>query len=208
MKCKDVKYNLPDFLNDNIIDDDAKKISNHLDSCKPCRKELESLLALFKEIEKDKSWQPPEEYWTSLLPRIHNRIDIKTKIPPYTRIIQIVLPAAAAIMLVILSLQLLPLINGNTLQNNQTEIKQLPSDELQDYLHQQSIVGVDESYAYADNSVSLDVDKNIVKELLQENNALSSYLNTDQEILYETINDQTADKVVAIIESKNNPSID
>jgi hypothetical protein len=116
---------------------------------------------------------------------------------------QIALPAAAAIVLVVLSLQLLPAVNGNNSQDIQADIKQLPNEELHDYLQQQSIVGAEESYDYADNIVSSDADKIVVKELLQEGNSLTAYLNADQEILYDAINDQTAEEVVSILENKS-----
>ena len=200
MNCKDVQYRLPDFIHGEITE--SESISNHLLTCKRCSNELESLKILFVHLSKEKSWQPSDLYWNTLLPRINNRIQTTSKWLPYSRIMQIALPFAAAIVLVVLSLQLLPAVDGNNSQSIQADIKQLPNEELHDYLQQQSIVGAEESYDYADNTISSDVDKTVVKELLQEENSLSSYLNTDQEILYDAINDQTAEKVVAILENK------
>lgn len=202
MNCKDVQYRLPDFIRGEITESESKYISGHLLTCKRCSNELESLKILFVHIGKEKSWQPSDLYWNTLLPRINNRIQTTSKWLPYSRIMQLALPIAAAIVLVVLSLQLLPAVNGNNSQRIQADIKQLPNEELHDYLQQQSIVGAEESYDYADNTISSDVDKTIVKELLQEDNSLSSYLDTDQEILYDAINDQTAEKVVAILENK------
>ena len=202
MNCKDVQYRLPDFIRSEITESESKSISDHLMTCNQCSNELESFRILFMHIGKEKSWQPSDLYWNTLLPRINNRIQTTSKWLPYSRIMQIALPFAAAIVLVVLSLQLLPEVNENNSQSIQADIKQLPNEELHDYLQQQSIVGAEVSYDYADNIVSSEVDKSVVKELLQEDNSLSSYLDTDQEILYDAINDQTAEKVVAILENK------
>ncbi len=203
MNCKDVLCRLPDFIRSEITEGESKSISNHLMTCKQCSNELETLKIFFIQIEKEKAWQPSDLYWNTLLPRINNRIQSTSKWNPYTRIMQIALPAAAAIVLVVLSLQLLPAVNGNNSQDIQADIKQLPNEELHDYLQQQSIVGAEESYDYADNIVSSDADKIVVKELLQEGNSLTAYLNADQEILYDAINDQTAEEVVSILENKS-----
>ena len=208
MKCKDIQYRLPDLLRHKVTEDEYKSFAAHIDSCKQCHDEYESIKIMISEIDKDKLWQPSNTYWNTLLTRIHYRIESKPKSPVYERFIQYAIPAAAAVILIVITLQLIPLRNGMNRLSMQNQIAQLPSEELQDYLHQQSIFGVDESVISTDNISYSDVDKIIMKEILDEGHSVSTYLNNNDEILYETITDQTADKVVSIIENNIQPSID
>jgi hypothetical protein len=79
MRCKDIKYNLPDYLNNQLESELAKNISEHLLICDSCKGEMESLKYITAEIKKFKVDEPDEKYFINLLPRINTRLASSSK---------------------------------------------------------------------------------------------------------------------------------
>jgi hypothetical protein len=74
VKCKDLKYNFPDYLR-NKIDDELKNIiDEHLISCESCKNEMEHLKSTIEIIDEYKIPEPDEKYFINFLPHLNERM--------------------------------------------------------------------------------------------------------------------------------------
>jgi hypothetical protein len=81
MKCNEIKYDLPDYLNNNINDGLKESIAIHLRNCELCQKELDALKAVKNELDGVKEVQPDEKYFINFIPRLNEKI--RTSNNPY-----------------------------------------------------------------------------------------------------------------------------
>lgn len=101
MKCKDIKYRLPEFIKKTLSEAENSSIGEHLTTCEECLQELKGLEQLYFGLNSLKETPPPDHYWTTLLPRIHMQIEEQRQhrlprwIPRYA------IPAAIAALLLI-----------------------------------------------------------------------------------------------------------
>lgn len=79
MKCKEIKYLLPDYVKHKVEENEQLEVSKHLEKCNKCAEEKAAIFAVLQQIETQPIVQPSEIYWTNLLPRIHERISRKKK---------------------------------------------------------------------------------------------------------------------------------
>jgi len=79
-------------------------VALHLHECKDCPKELASLQQLYNRLDAMKVEEPDEQYWHTLLPRIHQRIEARRKrrVPGWVPRFAFPLAAAAAVLIVVL----------------------------------------------------------------------------------------------------------
>lgn len=78
MSESEIKYleYLPEYIQGNISDEELKKeIEKELKTNEKLKEEYEKFKTIFSEFEETNAFNPPENYFNSLLPRINERID-------------------------------------------------------------------------------------------------------------------------------------
>lgn len=205
MKCIDIKHTLTDYLRGKVSQDEYRHISDHLADCQSCRSEAEELSAFIELVKDEKTWAPSDAYWTNILPKIHQRLqNRKGKYLP-DWVARFVLPLSAAIVLIIFSVRYFVTTTLETSHTIQSALTQIPADELQYYVEQQSIVGVIGDQVSPNGSIISEDDKIILKNIVQN----ESYLyegDGDYDWLLDAINENEVDNILTIIEKKKGPS--
>lgn len=198
MICSNIQYQLMDYIRDKISDEEKHVITEHLNACKSCQKELQKLIVVTNEINKVKEWSPSPLYWNSILPRVHDSIHRSHK-KGYTQLIpRFVLPAAAVVVLIIFSLYIIP-VGDNSIENTEVSLQQFQSEELEELIHEQLVVGVLEPTTGINGLITSSDDKAILQELLKDSNGslISMY---DDETLFASLSDDEAARIVSIIQ--------
>ncbi len=69
-----ILHELPDYLTGRLDEQSRRKLEDHLKLCSRCQSELDEIRIAIEMVRDHKAWEPPAEYWTSLLPRVKRRI--------------------------------------------------------------------------------------------------------------------------------------
>jgi hypothetical protein len=77
MRCKDIKFKLIGYFENNLSPEEKKLVQNHLDTCLRCQKELEEIVSTFELLKKESPIEPGEIYWTNFVPVVRSRIEKK-----------------------------------------------------------------------------------------------------------------------------------
>ncbi len=201
MTCTDIKYTLADYLRGKVTQEEYSCITAHLAVCGSCRLDAESLSSVLELVKDEKPWTPSDAYWINILPKIHQRLqDRKVKYLPDWAV-RFALPMAAAIAFIIFSAKYFNTPPLETNQTVQSVLAQLPKDELQYYVEQQSIVGVIGDQISNNGSNVSDDDKLILKNIIQVGN-YSTESEFDYESLLDSISEQEASNIISILEKK------
>ena len=70
-----IQYELPDYLTGRLGERSKLQVEEHLKLCPQCQSELEEVRVAIETVREQKAWEPPAEYWTSILPRVMRRIE-------------------------------------------------------------------------------------------------------------------------------------
>lgn len=131
MICKEVKYQLPDFIKSRLSDEENHQIAEHLKLCLICKGELASIEATFKKFDSENISEPSSSYWINLLPRIHSRIEESVK-PKYTEwIVRTSIPAIAVVVAFFLVIKVFQF-DGASNENINSFISSLNENEIAD----------------------------------------------------------------------------
>jgi hypothetical protein len=201
MTCTDVKYTLADYLRGKVSQQEYRDVRDHLAVCELCRSEAEGLSSFFELVKDEKHWTPSDAYWINIIPKIQQRLeDRRVKYLPAWAV-RFALPMAAAIALIIFSFKYFNTAPLETNQTVQSALAQLPQDELQYYVEQQSIVGVIGDQISNNGSIVSEDDKLILKNIIQVGN-YSTESEFDYESLLDSLSEQEANNIVSILEKK------
>ena len=200
MTCHEVKYSLLDYIKGKVSDAEHESIKEHISKCESCKKELEELLSFYELVKNEVVWKPENTFWVNLLPKIHHRLDDKKVRHFPDTILRYILPLSAAIVLVIFSIQYFHLMTSST-SNEEIAFSQLPPEELQYYIEQQSVVGEDAGTLSTHNAKTSDDDVVIIQDILQSEK-YSSVNEIEYESIIESINEREANDLVSILEKK------
>ncbi len=170
MNCSDVKYQLPEYVRNTLSHDDAEGVARHLATCDACRSDAEDVASLFSLMKKEEVWTPTENYFKTLLPRIHaRRFELKTRsIPGWAT--RVALPAAAAVLCIFLATRITPGVFMNREIDEKTVFSQYGAEDLEQAVERQSTAAVIEPAPVIVNhpfAVTKE-DKEVLKVLLQE----------------------------------------
>jgi len=204
MKCTDIQYDLPDFLQGKLSETQQVAIREHLVSCEQCRSEAEQLKEIFSELHHEKAWTPSETYWATLLPRIHQRIEKKSfrTIPEW--IPRFAMPLSAAIVLVIVLVTLNPLNIGNRSDELQAILQQLQPDEIQEIIEMQTSSGILESPSIAEEDVmGLSNGNGSLVELLRDELQVYSIQGVDIESIVRELEEEEISDLVSKLEQRS-----
>jgi hypothetical protein len=199
MICREIQNDLPDYVTGELAEDLKARIRDHLSACPSCSSDAEQLKLLFNELNQLQPAAPSPAYWSSLLPRIHARLDSETvwSIPIWIQ--RLALPTAAAIVLFIVAMNIIPHGNKDTANDVQGVIQQLQPEELQEVADQQTVAGVAET-ALLSIDRTLTVDSEVLKEILQDEDHRVIYADLDASAVTESITDQDSQELVSILE--------
>lgn len=106
MRIEHIEFLLPDYLNKKLEESLRPGVELHLEQCASCRAELAELRKAFEELEAHQFSGPPDGYFTTVLPRVRERLEKKQAKPWYAHplLIRIATPlAAGALALVLLT---------------------------------------------------------------------------------------------------------
>lgn len=126
MVCKEVKFQLPDFITNRLSEEVSRQISEHLQRCLICKAEFASIDTTFKKFDSENISNPSSTYWVNLLPRIHNRIEKSAK-PKYREwIVRTSIPAIAVVVTFFLVIKVFQF-DGATMEQQVTSNENIKS---------------------------------------------------------------------------------
>lgn len=99
---EEIKLMLPDYVMDKLNQEEKKIVDSALQSSPELRKLFEDLSDTFSFVGSVKLEEPPAQYWSTLLPRIHERIESKQRSGYFEKLIgywKIAVPIAAVILI-------------------------------------------------------------------------------------------------------------
>ena len=174
---------------------DEKEFKDHLSDCPRCREISEALDKIHKINYESRPWMPDEIYWNTLLYRIHSRIDLK-KEPLFTSwIYRSIAPAAAAVLIVILSLSLIKYAGDN----RDIFPAGLSDTELAEFIEEETILNPYITNGTGTADMLGSEDATVIRDILRDEKHVASYYETSTGSLIETINDDEADKLFALM---------
>jgi hypothetical protein len=170
--CNEVKKLLPDYLEGTLTDDEMSFVAQHLHECKDCPKELQSLQALLTQLEARNVKAPPEYYWTTLLPRIHQRIEERKKRRLPVWVPRFVFPMVGAALLVVIAIQVFSPERETvwTETGIRNVLQEMDSTELQQV---NIAMYLDNNYANGMNPLSSDTE--MLKEMVNDLNITTAF---------------------------------
>ena len=202
MNCKKFQYSIPDFVHGKISDTEKSLMDNHLAICSSCRQEVEDFRTLFAEIGHETAWKPSDNYLATILPRVHERLDKKHSALLPVWITRFAVPVASAVVIVVFLTTIFPLNMTDSSSNTVPSFARVSTDDLNEYVEQQSVVGVSE-YSFTDNKVKdSNEDKIILKNILGEEHGGFAYLTSNQESIDYVVSDRDADELIPVLESQ------
>jgi hypothetical protein len=105
VRTEHVEYLLPDYVSNMLEESLRPWVESHLEECGACRAELENLRGAFTHLDSFEVKPPYDGYFTTVLPRVRERLQGKKSVPFYSHplVTRFAVPlAAAALILVIL----------------------------------------------------------------------------------------------------------
>ncbi len=153
MRTEHVEYLLPDYLSNMLEESLRPWVESHLDECGACRAELEDLRSAFSHLESFRATPPYDGYFTTVLPRVRERLQGKTTAsflfhPLLTRLAA---PLAAGVLLLVILVRLPSVLREADREHNplQPVVSGLNTEELVDMIldqtHRQTILSQGEN---------------------------------------------------------------
>lgn len=195
MKCSEVRREIPDYIFGKLPEPEHTAIGGHLATCPACKAEADELQTAFAGIAGEKPWEPDAAYWSTLLPRIHERIEKRRRrlIPAW--VTRALMPAAAALALIIAVGRLLPTAPAGGPQDLSSVLRQTSADELQDFVDQHSVAG---AIDVSDRATAAD-DRALLKGFISDESE-GVIDESDQESVLDNMSDNDAEAVIAVLE--------
>jgi hypothetical protein len=193
MKCRSVQPLLDEYAAGTLPVPDQERIAGHLSACAACSADLRMIRG-FASSEKEKEWAPSPVYFGSILPRVRARIESRRQKTGPAWAVRFVLPAAAVVVLLVAVTWFTP----REISGTSASISGFSTEELQDFMDRQDVVGLRENTPEAAVSDDISVLKDIVR---ADNILVYSDLDNDQE--NEAFAGQDADNVLAVLESRD-----
>lgn len=166
MKCKKIKYLIPDYFSEELSTKDKQIISEHLKSCSKCNYGYVQLGKLFDQLKNEKLQEPPHQYWINLLPKIHNRIENKKSGFTGEFIKKVSIPLAAALLAIIITIRVFDFSIEN-IRSEYTEVGKL--DEIVKQLSNEELELINETNANFKIISANGYDKFAIEEILANN---------------------------------------
>jgi len=200
MTCKDIRYQLADYADKKLLQQDEALVSSHLESCELCRIEVRELQSLFLALQEEHPQKPSPSYWIALPVRIRQRIDERSGQPIPEWMVRLVLPVASAIVFVIAVIGLAPRHLSDDSSDLVGILHEFAFEDVQQAAERQTYVGVLEPVATSEYVSSSVNDKEMLGEFLQGQDQLSRLLSIDPESTVKDLGSQDVEEFVSILE--------
>lgn len=204
MKCKQAESYFSDLLDHTLPSELMGAVSDHLSACGHCRYQLSELQQLTVHIKNLKLSEPSIVYWGTIIPRVHDRLETKKReiLPPW--IPRLALPLAAMMILVIFSINNYPTQVGNENEDLQSLVHQLQPEELRQLEQSESVSpGGEPSLSLSEIKDISETDKDVLKQLLQNEDHADLYVDLDFDENVLPIDDQDTDQLLSILEQQS-----
>ncbi len=203
MRCKEIKYLLPEFVEHKLPPEEKMTISQHLESCRNCSTEFRQIIDLYARLENEPTNLPPQSYWNNLIPLIHSRIERKSGRLYKGLLAKFSIPVAATILAIVVLVRVFtgispeaqPVYNTQSVLNNiitelnASDITNMSVEELKllSYLEQKDDNGTD-SY--------------VIKKILNDQNSVveSDYVGVESAV--RIMNDDEINKLISYLDQK------
>ncbi|MBI4548031.1 MAG: zf-HC2 domain-containing protein [Ignavibacteriae bacterium] len=200
MKCSEIQYDLPDFLLGKLSEEQQASIREHLVTCERCRSEAEQLKGVFSELHAHQPWAPPSTYWSTLLPKIHQRIEEKSSPALPEWITRLAMPLSAAIVAVVVLISLNPFETGTQSHELQTILQQLQPEEIGKVIEMQEASGISEFSSLLEESLTNG--NGSLAELVTDETQLYSIPDVDIESVARELDEEEISDLVARLEQR------
>ena len=199
MTCTAIRYLLPDYVNGKCILQDQAVIEYHLTTCRDCSIDAEALSVLLFEMKSLQKSSPSSPYWGSILPRVHERMEMESsqKIPDW--MIRFAPPVTAAVLLIIAFIVGTPFNMNDSSSELRSILSQLQPEEMQQVTQSEAL---SEIVATPTREHEQFTDKEIVKQLIEPETALEDYAELDSPEALNSLTDHDAEGIVIILRDK------
>jgi len=136
VRIEHIEYLLPEYLNGTLADSLRPGVEEHLKHCSSCRTALSELRQTMEMLEARVPADPPSAYFTTVLPRIRERLEGKESRNVFVNplLAKLALPIGAAVVVLFILLSLSSLVSESETANNplQAVVHGSSTDELID----------------------------------------------------------------------------
>lgn len=207
MKCKELKYNYPDYISGKIDTETKKLIDKHIIICGSCKREIDSLKTVKTYLDTYKIQDPGEKYFINFLPRLNSELDKNSdniKIPNW--LTKIFLPALSLTIFLILVLTTVDIKDKSYLINKNNPIAQIDTvmDIGNDVLNIEPIESKIK-YSVDYSQITEQVNDLLAQEILQAKNVESLY---PSESFRTVVNNLSQDQLDAVVQQLKSTSLD
>ncbi len=105
LNIEEIKYLIPDYITGSLNDKDKLLVENAIQESSELREMYEDMSGAFRFVSNAKFKEPPAQYWNTLLPKIHEKIEAKSSKKfswgSASAIWKIIIPAAAVLLIFI-----------------------------------------------------------------------------------------------------------
>ncbi|HUL43193.1 MAG TPA: zf-HC2 domain-containing protein [Bacteroidota bacterium] len=203
MKCNLIRLSLPDYVRGRMPEGEKAAIEQHLATCTACREEEKEFRELFVTLGAEQGWKPSSAYFSGILPRVHNRIERKSRELLPAWIGKWAMPLASVAVLAVFMLKIVPDVMENRNLAASATLEQMPTDDLSEYIERQAVVGVMEPTGAASvSAAALDLgeDRSVLKSILKVEKADYSVYTSESETLDDVLTDRDANDIIPILE--------
>ena len=155
MHTEHIEYLLPDYLNHRLEEPLQRGVERHLEECASCRAELRELQEAFHNLEAHNPDQPPHGYFSSILPRVRERLEVSRRgsFLAHPLVTRLAVPLAAGLVIFLVLVRIPFPVGDNARDHNplQPVLSDIDGEELLDIVldqvHRQALNTVAESEA-------------------------------------------------------------
>lgn len=203
MRCKEIKYLLPEFVEHKIPPEEKMTISQHLESCGKCSVEFRQIIDLYTRLGNEPTNLPPQSYWNNLIPLIHSRIERKSGRLYKGLLAKISIPAVATILAIVVLVRVFtgsspeaqPVYDTQSVLNNIiTELN--ASDVTNMSLQELNLL------SYLEQKDDNETDSYVIKKILNDQNSVveSDYVGIESAV--RIMNDDEINKLISYLDQK------
>ncbi len=190
MTCAHAKLLMADH--ENLGPAERAILDGHLARCGSCRLEAESLRSLVADLREQipAPSEPAHGYFEGILPRVHARLERRRERSFPLWALRYAMPVASIAAFFVFGLEILKY------ESPEASLRQIPADDLSEYLQEQSLLGVSEP----DRSAAAE-DGSVLKDFLREGDRYTE-ADPDQEMIDDAVSADDVPELMPILEKQ------
>lgn len=200
MTCKEIQIQIPDFIGKNLNEKEFNVVEKHIKTCTTCKNEVLEFQKLFTKIEDEKYFIPQENYFTNLLPKINNKIELKNR-KTKKLLIQFAFSSSTFAAVLLIFLFLLPTKTSES--DFATELNKINDEELLSYTETNSTD--DEAIVEIKKDIFTKEDASVLQHIVSQNTNIKTIEHIEifgvaeldsEEILLADLTDEEIQKIL------------